>query len=58
MMQTSPTCSLPAGSTRSPFSMSRISMIVPGIGTPHEPTRRTLLSTGQIAPVGEVSVRP
>ena len=23
-------------------------MIVPGIGTPHEPTRRTLLSTGQI----------
>ena len=38
--------------------MSRISMIVPGIGTPHEPTRRTLLSTGQIAPVGEVSVRP
>ena len=31
-------------------------MMVPGIGKPHEPMRRTLLSTGQMAPVGEVSV--
>ena len=38
--------------------MSRISMMVPTIGTPHEPTRRTFLSIGQIEPVGEVSVRP
>ncbi len=57
-MQTSPTFSLPGGSTLSGSFMSRTSTIVPTIGTPHEPSRREFLSTGQIVPVGEVSVRP
>ena len=57
-MQTSPMLSLPLGRIFAGSSRSRTSTMVPGIGTPHEPTRLTDLSTGQMQPVGDVSVSP